>query len=334
MIQQMTEQQLIEQLTRDIVLQQPSSIKGVGDDAAVIAHNAQHTLVASNMLLEGVHFDLTYTPLKHLGYKAAVVNFSDIAAMNGLPRQLLVSMGVSAKMTVDKIEEIYSGIRLACEHYNVDIVGGDTSTSLTGLTLSLTAIGVCAPEQITYRTGAQPTDLLCLTGSLGAAYMGLLLLEREKKVFEAGGKQPQLQGYDYVIEKYLKPKARVDIVESLHEEGLVPSAMIDISKGLAADTLLLCEQSKVGARLYIDRIPIAHDTNAAAQEMNLNPMTAVLNGGEDYELLFTLPVALHDKIKNLGKVDIIGHIVAAEQGCCLVSQTGEDIPLTTISTTA
>ncbi|GHT81961.1 thiamine-monophosphate kinase [Bacteroidia bacterium] len=324
----MTEFSLIEQLTQNITLQNPSSVKGVGDDAAVLSMGNVNTLICSNMMLEGVHFDLTYTPLKHLGYKAAVINFADIYAMNGYPRQLLVAIGVSAKLSAEQISELYAGILLACEHYKVDVVGGDTTTSLTGLTLALTAVGECDPQKIIYRTGAQPTDLVCLSGNVGAAYMGLLILEREKKVFEAGGKNPQLADYEYVIGKYLKPAARQDLIDNLREMQMQPTAMIDISKGLATETLLLCKQSNVGVRLYLDKIPIARETNVVAGELNFNAATAALNGGEDYEMLFTLPLAMHDKIKDLGKIDIIGHIVAPEKGAFLVTSAGSEIPLT------
>jgi thiamine-monophosphate kinase len=248
--------------------------------------------------------------------------------MNGYPRQLLVSIGISAKLTEDKVQEIYGGIRLACEQHGVDLVGGDTTPSLTGLTLSCTAIGECEPDKIVYRDGAQPNDLVCVSGSVGAAYMGLLILEREKKVFEAGGTKLQFEGHNYVIGKYLKPEARRDTIDALRENDLKPTAMLDISKGLATETLLMCRASNVGVRLYLEKIPVAHATNVAAAELNYNAATAALNGGEDYELLFTLPVAAHERIKDLGGVDIIGHTVSQDKGTALVSNTGELIPLT------
>jgi thiamine-monophosphate kinase len=326
----MTEFSLIEKLTSGIVLRNSTSTKGAGDDAAVISSGKgkAHKLVCSNMLLEQVHFDLAYTPLKHLGYKAAVVNFSDIYAMNGKPTQLLVAIGFSSKFSEEQISELYGGILLACERYNVDVVGGDTTTSLTGLTLSLTAIGECATDKVVYRNGAHPTDLVCVTGNLGAAYMGLLILEREKKVFEAGGKHPQLADYEYVVGRYLKPEAQRTLIDALGEAKILPTAMIDISKGLATETMMLCRQSNAGVRLYLEKIPIARETNVAAGELNFNAATAALHGGEDYEMLFTVPLALHDKIKDLGKVDIIGHITAPEQGMLLVTSADSEIPLT------
>ncbi|MDR1225869.1 MAG: thiamine-phosphate kinase [Prevotellaceae bacterium] len=318
---------LIEKLTKDIALKNPTTVKGVGDDAAVIAAHMEETLVSTDMLLEGVHFDLTYTPLKHLGCKAAMVNFSDIYAMNGYPRQMLVAIGISKRFTVEQVEEIYEGMRFACDLHGVDLVGGDTTASLTGLTICITVVGACEPDKVVYRSGAKPADLICVSGNLGAAYMGLLLLEREKQVFEAGGKSPQLEGHDYIVGRFLKPEARKDIVDSLREAEIVPTSMIDISDGLSSEVLHLCKQSNVGARLFLDKIPVARDTNRMAEELNMNPMTAAFNGGEDYELLFTIPLPLHDKVKDLGKVDIIGHIVEPGQGAYIIPPDGEPIKL-------
>jgi thiamine-monophosphate kinase len=318
---------LIEKLTRNVEIQNATTVKGVGDDAAVIAAHMEETLVSTDMLLEGVHFDLTYTPLKHLGYKAAMVNFSDIYAMNGYPKQLLVSIGISKRFSVENVEEIYEGLLLACSRHGVDLVGGDTSSSLTGLTVSIAVIGECEPDKVVYRSGAKPTDLICVTGNLGSAYMGLLLLEREKQVFEAGGKNPELQGHEYIVGRFLKPEAHRDLIDSLREASIVPTSMIDISDGLSSEMLHICKQSNVGARLYLDKIPVARETNAMAEEMNMNPMTAALNGGEDYELLFTLPLSLHGRVKDLGKVDVIGHIVEPDEGAFIIPPDGEPVHL-------
>jgi thiamine-monophosphate kinase len=279
------------------------------------------------MMLEGVHFDLTYTPLKHLGYKAAITGFADACAMNGYPRQLLVSLGVSSKLQPDNIEELYSGILLACRRYQVDLIESCIHTSLTGLSLSITVVGTCEAGKVTCRNGAQNTDLICLTGNLGAAYMGLLVLEREKLVFEAGGKNPQLDNYEYIIGKYLRPEARKDVIDLLREAEIKPTAMINISKGLSPAVLQLCKQSNVGARIYLEKIPIARETNLVAGEMNFNVITAALNGGEDYELLFTAPLQLHDKIKAIGGIDLIGHIVPPQKGAFLVPPNGEEIQM-------
>lgn len=318
---------LIDYLTRDEEICNKSTQKSVGDDAAVMNYGNKRALASTDILLEGIHFDLTYTPLKHLGYKAAVVNFSDIYAMNGRPTQLLVSIGVSARFCVEDLDQIYDGIKLACEHYDVDLVGGDTSSSLTGLVLSLTILGEVDDEKIAYRSGAKVTDLICLSGNLGAAYLGLQLLEREKKVFANNENvQPQFDGYNYVLQRFLKPEARKDIIESLKESSLVPTSMIDISDGLSSEILHICKQSKVGARIYLERIPIASETFKAAEEMNIDAATAALNGGEDYELLFTIPLAERDKIKDLG-VDVIGHITEEQTGAFLVTPDGKDVEL-------
>ncbi len=316
---------LIDRVTKDIKIENTSTEKGVGDDAAVLAYGSKKTVVSTDLLLEGIHFDLVYTPLKHLGYKAAVVNFSDIYAMNAEPKQLLVAIGVSGRFSVEDIDELYSGIRMA---YGVDLVGGDTSASMTGLTISATAIGEGEEGKLAYRNGAKPKELICLTGNLGAAYMGLQLLEREKKVFAGNDKvQPMLDGYSYVLGRQLKPEARKDTIKRLKENGIVPTSMIDISDGLSSEVLHICKQSKVGARIYLNRIPIASETFKLAEEMNMDAATAALNGGEDYELLFTLPLSLHDKLKDLGGIDIIGHVEEESKGVYLIAPDGEEIPL-------
>ncbi|MDR2814415.1 MAG: thiamine-phosphate kinase [Prevotellaceae bacterium] len=319
---------LIDRLAKKIQLRNASTVKGVGDDAAVVASGSARSLLATDMLLEGIHFDLTYVPLKHLGYKAAVVNFSDIYAMNGFPKQMVVSLGISKRFSVENIEELYDGMLLACERHGVDMVGGDTSASLTGLTIGVSVLGECEPDKVVYRSGAKPTDLICITGSLGSAYMGLLLLEREKKVFEANpDAAPQLAGYEQIIGQYLKPEANRDAILNLREAGVTPTAMIDISDGLASDMLQICKQSGVGAHLYLDKIPIARQCLDMAKEMNFDAVTAALNGGEDYELLFTVPLSLHDRVKDFGRVDVIGHIVEAEKGALLIPPNGEPVRL-------
>lgn len=321
---------LIRRLTSDIHLQQPTSIKGVGDDATVIApEGALQSLISQDLFLEGIHFDLTYTPLKHLGYKVVVASISNIYAMNGEPRQLLLGLGVSARFSVEHIEELYSGIRLACEHYGVDLVGGDTNSSLTGLTLSVTTIGAGIKERLTYRSGAKPTDLICVTGDLGAAYMGLQLLEREKRVFagEEGEFTPDFAGREYILERQLRPQARKGIVEQLAVQGLVPTAMIDVSDGLASELKHLAYESKVGLRIYEDRLPIDYETAAMAEEFNLNVTTVALNGGDDYELLFTIPLGLMDKVKEIEGVRIIGHITEESLVTCLIARDGSEIEL-------
>ena len=319
---------LIDHLTQDIRLTQESSIKGVGDDAAVIDNGGKRTLVTTDLLLEGIHFDLVYTPLKHLGYKAAVVNFSDIYAMNGKPQQITVSLGISKRFSVEELEEFYSGLKLACEIYGVDIVGGDTTSSLTGFTISITCIGSADEGKIVYRNGAQNTDLIYVSGDLGASYMGLQLLEREKSVFD-GDKdfQPDFAGREYLLERQLKPEARKDIVASLAENGIVPTSMIDISDGLSSDLLHICNQSNAGCQLFEERIPIDYQTAVMAETFNMNITTVALNGGEDYELLFTVPLHLHEKMNKLEGIRLIGHITPPEQGCYLVTRDGQEMQL-------
>ena len=320
---------LIKHLTEKIKLQNASSLKGVGDDAAVLDYKDKRVLVTTDLLLEGIHFDLTYTPLKHLGYKAAVVNFSDIYAMNGQPKQITVSLGVSKRFSVEDLEEIYAGIYLACEKYGVDLVGGDTSASLTGLTISITCIGEGEEGKIVYRNGAKANDLICVTGDLGSAYMGLQLLEREKTVFSGHSEnvQPDFEGKKYILQRQLKPEARKDIITALREKGIIPTAMMDISDGLSSELIHFCSQSNTGCRIYEDKIPIHYEAAVMAEELNMNLVTAALNGGEDYELLFTVSLDDYDKIVLLEGVAIIGHITTPELGLNLVGREGEEIGL-------
>ncbi|MBQ8422706.1 MAG: thiamine-phosphate kinase [Coprobacter sp.] len=319
---------LIRRLTADIPLKNASSLKGVGDDAAVLNYGDKRVLVTTDLLLEGIHFDLTYVPLKHLGYKSAVVNFSDIYAMNGRPCQITVSLGVSKRFSVEDIEELYAGIRLACEIYGVDLVGGDTSASMTGLTISITCMGEAEADKIAYRNGARENDLICVSGDLGAAYMGLQLLEREKAVF-AGESDftPAFEGREYLLERQLKPEARKDIVAALAERNIVPTAMMDISDGLSSELLHICTQSNVGCRIYEDRIPIDYQTAVMAEEFNMSLVTAALNGGEDYELLFTVPLTLHDEVAAIPGVRVIGHITAPSLGCYMLTRDDTEIAL-------
>ena len=320
---------LIDRLTGGIELKNESSKYGVGDDAAVLSYSSEkQMLITTDLLLEGVHFDLTYVPLKHLGYKAAIVNFSDIYAMNGTPRQITVSLGLSKRFSVEDMDELYSGIRLACQQYNVDIVGGDTTSSLTGLTISITCIGDADKDKVVYRNGAKETDLICVSGDLGAAYMGLQLLEREKNVLK-GEKdiQPDFSGKEYLLERQLKPEARKDIVEVLDQAGIVPTSMMDISDGLSSELLHISKESNVGCRVYEDRIPIDYQTAAMAEQFNMNLITAALNGGEDYELLFTVPLADHDKVSEMKGIKVIGHITKPELGNYLVGRDGGEVEL-------
>lgn len=312
---------LIRRLTEGIELKNESSKYGVGDDAAVLSYPTEkQVLITTDLLMEGVHFDLIYVPLKHLGYKAAVVNFSDIYAMNGTPKQITVSLALSKRFSVEDMEELYAGIRLACEEYDVDIVGGDTSSSLTGLAISITCIGEADKDKVIYRNGAKETDLVCVTGDLGAAYMGLQLLEREKVALK--GKtdvQPDFSGKEYLLERQLKPEARRDIIKKLAEEGIQPTSMMDISDGLSSELLHICTQSKVGCRVYEEHIPIDYQTAVMAEEFNMNLTTCALNGGEDYELLFTVPISDHERISEMEGVKLIGHITKPELGCVLIT---------------
>ena len=327
-IAQLGEFGLIERLSENINIHHKSTIKGIGDDCAVLNYNEGEVLVSTDILMEGIHFDLTYVPLKHLGYKAAVVNFSDIYAMNGFPRQIVVALGVSKRFTVEHIEEIYEGIKLACDIYNVDLVGGDTTSSRAGLTISITCIGGANKEKIAYRKGAKNSDLICVSGDLGAAYMGLQLLEREKVASMGQADfQPQFQGKEYLIERQLKPEARKDIVTELDKLNIVPTSMIDISDGLSSELIHICKNSHCGCRIYEDRIPIDYQTAIMAEELNMNLVTAALNGGEDYELLFTVPLHLHEQIEKLKGVKIIGHITEENLGCAMITRDGNEIPL-------
>ena len=319
---------LIDHLTKNIKLTQPTTKKGVGDDAAVIDNSGKQTLVTTDLLLEGIHFDLTYVPLKHLGYKSAVVNFSDIYAMNGKPQQITVSLGISKRFSVEELEEFYAGIQLACEIYGVDLVGGDTTSSLTGFSISITCIGIADEEKIVYRSGAKDTDLIFVSGDLGAAYMGLQLLEREKAVF--GGKtdfQPDFSGKEYILERQLKPEARKDIVQFLAEHDILPTAMIDVSDGLSSDIIHICKQSNTGCRIFEERLPIDYQTAVMAETFNMNVTTVALNGGEDYELLFTVPISLHEKASALPGIHLVGHITKPEDGYYLVTRDGQEMEL-------
>ncbi|WP_251966847.1 thiamine-phosphate kinase [Parabacteroides sp. AD58] len=319
---------LIRHLTENIKLKNDSTLKGVGDDAAVLDYGDKLTLVTTDLLLEGVHFDLTYVPLKHLGYKSAVVNFSDIYAMNGRPRQITVSIGLSKRFSVEDMEELYSGIRLACDVYGVDLVGGDTSASLTGLSISITCIGEGEKGKVVYRNGAHETDLICVSGDLGAAYMGLQLLEREKRVFQ-GEKDftPDFSGKEYLLERQLKPEARKDIIEKLREANVLPTAMMDVSDGLSSELLHISKESHVGCRVYEDRIPIDYQTAVMAEQFNMNLVTAALNGGEDYELLFTVPLTDHEKVSEMEGIKVIGHITKPELGSYLVGRDDGEVEL-------
>ncbi len=320
---------LIDRLTDGLKNVNESTLKGVGDDAAVMHYGADRdVLVTTDLLLENVHFDLTYVPLKHLGYKSAVVNFSDIYAMNGTPKQITVSLGISSRFTLEHIEELYAGIRLACEFYGVDLVGGDTSASHQGLVISITCLGEAARDKIVYRDGAKPTDIICVSGDLGAAYMGLQLLEREK-VASAGRKDfvPDFSGKEYLVERQLKPEARKDIVKELAEAGIKPTAMMDVSDGLSSELIHICKQSHTGCRVYEDRIPIDYQTAVMAEELNMNLVTAALNGGEDYELLFTVPLVDHDRVSKLDGVKVIGYVTDENLGCAMIARDGGEIPL-------
>lgn len=314
---------LIKHLTQFINLKNESSMKGVGDDAAVIDYKNKQTVVSTDMLVEGVHFDLSYVPLKHLGYKSVTVNLSDIYAMNAMPRQVLVSIAISNRFSLEAIEEIYAGMFLACERYGVDLVGGDTTSSLIGLVISITALGEADKNNIVYRDGAKESNLLCVSGDLGGAYVGLQLLEREKKIFKEDPKiQPNLEGNDYILERQLKPEARKDLPLIFEGLKIKPTSMIDISDGLASEILHICTQSNVGCSLYEEKIPIDPQTFDRAREFNLDPTTCVLNGGEDYELLFTVDISEYDKLKDHPDISIIGHITDKNSGCNLISKSG------------
>lgn len=326
---------LIERLTKNIILQQPSTLKGVGDDAAAMHFEGREVLVSTDMLLEGIHFDLTYVPLKHLGYKAAVVNFSDIYAMNGEPTQLTVGLACSNRFPAEALEQLYEGILLACRQYGVDLVGGDTTSSRAGLIISLTAIGSAEPGAAVYRSGAQVNDLLVVSGDLGAAYAGLQILEREKAVFlEHPGATPDLDGYDYILERQLKPEARRDVIEYLREQKVRPTAMIDVSDGLSSEILHICKQSNVGCHLYEERIPIDPGTYNVARDLGIDPTVCALNGGEDYELLFTVNPKDYDLIKNSALLTVVGYIQDASAGTVMEDKSGGIHPITAQGWTA
>ena len=319
---------LIRHLTDNIKHVQPSTKKGVGDDAAVMDFGDKQVLMTTDLLLEGIHFNLEYVPLKHLGYKAAVVNFSDIYAMMGTPTQITVSLGISKRFSVEEIEELYAGIRLACERYGVDLVGGDTSASMTGLTISITCLGTANKDEIVYRDGAKEHNLICVTGNLGTAYMGLQLLERERLVAQGNEKaQLAFEGKEYLLERQLKPEARRDIIDKLREAGIKPTAMMDISDGLSSELMHICHQSNCGCSIYEDKLPIDYQAAVLAEEMNLNIVTCALNGGEDYELLFTCDINDYEKLVPIDDIYIIGHITKPEYGTVLIGRNGEEMML-------
>ena len=319
---------LIDRITKDIPITNKETVKGVGDDAAILQFSGdEETLVTTDLFMEGVHFDLTYFPLKHLGYKTVVANISDIYAMNGTPKQITVSLALSRKFCIEDVEELYAGIRLACQQYGVDIIGGDTTSSLTGLAIGITAIGTAPKGTAIKRSGAKETDLICVTGNLGAAYMGLQLLEREKIATAGKDIQPDFQGKEYILERQLKPEARKEVVEKLREEGVRPTAMIDVSDGLSSELMHICKQSGTGCRIYEERIPIDYQTAIMAEELNMNVVTCALNGGEDYELLFTVPIADHEKVAAMKDVRVIGHIVSESMGLALITRDGVEMEL-------
>lgn len=335
---------LIHHLTDNIKIKNESTLKGVGDDCAVLHYPDSEVLVTTDMLMEGVHFDLTYIDLQHLGYKSAMVNISDIFAMNGTPRQLTVSIALSKRFKVEDMEEFYSGLRMACDKWGVDIVGGDTTSSYTGLAISITCIGEARKEDIVYRNGAKDTDLICVTGDLGAAYMGLQLLEREKSVYyqqvdearkkndkhaleELKGFQPDFAGKEYLLQRQLQTEARGDIIARFRELNIRPTAMMDISDGLSSELMHICKQSNCGCRIYEKNIPIDYQTAVMAEELNMNVTTCALNGGEDYELLFTVPIADHEKVSDMEGVKLIGHITKPELGCALITRDGQEFEL-------
>ena len=330
---------LIDRLTEDIKPKNESTKYGVGDDCAVLHYPDSEVLVTTDMLMEGVHFDLTYIDLQHLGWKSAMVNISDIFAMNGTPRQMTVSLALSKRFTVEDMEQFYSGLRMACDKWGVDIVGGDTTSSFTGLAISITCIGEARKEDIIYRNGAKETDLICVSGDLGAAYMGLQLLEREKSVYyqmvdeaKKNGKpvpdfQPDFAGKEYLLQRQLKTEARGDIIQRLRDAGIRPTAMMDISDGLSSELMHICKQSKVGCRIFEKQIPIDYQTAVMAEELNMNVTTCALNGGEDYELLFTVPIGDHEKIQNMEDVKLIGHITNQSLGHILVTRDDQEFEL-------
>lgn len=319
---------LIKHINSNISIKNKETIKGIGDDAAVLSFGEKQVVVTTDLLVEGIHFDLIYTPLKHLGYKAVVVNLSDVFAMNAKPLQITVSLAISGKFTKEAVDELYSGIFAACDTYHVDVVGGDTTSSVTGMVISITAIGVADADKLVYRSGAKKNDLICVSGDLGAAYVGLQLLEREKAVFQSNPKiQPALGGNDYILSRILRPEARGDIINMIESKNILPTAMMDISDGLSSELLHICEQSNCGSRIYEDKIPIADVVRSKALEMNIEPLVTALNGGEDYELLFTINPTQYELLKDEQGIAVIGHITDKDQGAFLVPQNGEDIQL-------
>ena len=325
---------LIDHINKYVKVENDTTKKGIGDDAAVLSikEGTDRMLVSTDLMLEGIHFDLSYFPLKHLGYKAAMANFSDIYAMNAYPTQLTMSLGLSKRFSIEDVEEFYAGVLLACQRHNVDLVGGDTSSSLTGLTISVTCIGMAKEEDITYRNGAKATDLICVSGNLGAAYMGLQLLEREKSILNQQtpglDAQPDFAGKEYILQRQLKPEARRDIIDALKKEGIKPTSMIDLSDEMVSDVFQICKESGVGCRIFEEKIPIDYETASMAEEFNMNLTTAALHGGEDYELLFTVPVTMHEKINNLKDIKVIGYITDKEDGKMLQTRDGQCFELT------
>lgn len=319
---------LINKLTENFSMKNPSSLLGVGDDCAVLDNDEQVTLITTDMLVEGIHFNMMYTPLKHLGYKAVAVNVSDVCAMNGKAEQITVSIGVSNRFPLEALEELYEGIRIACNHYGVDLIGGDTTSSVSGLLISVTAIGKAKKEDVVYRSGAKEHDLLVVTGDLGGAYIGLQVLEREKEVYKANPNiQPDLEGHDYIIQRQLKPEARIDIIKYLKELDVKPTSMIDISDGLASEIMHICKSSKVGCHIYDEKIPIDAQTSMTAIDFNLDPSICALNGGEDYELLFTVRQEDYDKIKGNPHMTVIGHMTNEKDGKYFIDKNGSAIEL-------
>lgn len=328
-IRKMGKYGLIDHLTKDIKTVNKSTVSSIGDDSAIIDHDGLMTLVSTDLLLEGIHFNLVYTPLKHLGYKSVIRAISDIYAMNGTPGQIMVSLGISSKFPVEQVEDIYEGIGLACSRYVVDLAGGDTTSSLTGLTIGVTAVGTAHPGKIVKRSGAKPNDLICVTGDFGAAYMGLQLLEREMKIFEkTKGLQPDLSGYEYIVGRQLKPEFPDNVIAGLNERKIVPTSMTDVSEGLASDLLQICKHSGTGCRIFNNKIPVDAETVRLAEEFRIDPLIPALNGGEDYELLFTVPLELFEEVKKVKDVKVIGHITQSDYGKYLVGDDGAEIELT------
>ena len=320
---------LIDLLTKDFPIHNKTTIKGVGDDAAVIAPpRGEQMVLSTDTFFEGVDFDLTYFPMKHLGFKVVTAGVSDILAMNATPEQITISLGVSSKLPVEALQDLYEGIQFACNEYCIDLVGGDTRASMTGLVINFTTVGHAKKTELVYRNGAKKNDLICITSNLGAAFMGLQLLERERRVLQdVANPEPQFKGYEYLLEKYLKPRPRVDIIDALRDEQIKPTAMIDLTDGLASDLMQICKASHCGARIYLERMPIARQTSDLAEEMHIDPVVAGLNGGEDYELLFTVPLAMQEQVMRMGLVDVIGHITDEKTGCYLVTPDGSEIKL-------